>query len=104
MTKFRFIAGEKTDERLQVTQETLSTIKIIKMYTWERFFGNRITESRRFEQIYYFLEKYLNIFIFQNRNAEIIASILFQGLHTSPWRTFHKNWILRTSHVIPVVW
>lgn len=47
VSKLRLTAGKKTDERLQVTQETLSTIRIIKMYTWEKFFGNKITEARK---------------------------------------------------------
>nr|XP_023028689.1 multidrug resistance-associated protein 4-like [Leptinotarsa decemlineata] len=39
--------GAKTDERLQVTQEALSAIRIIKMYTWEKIFGDRINEARQ---------------------------------------------------------
>lgn len=46
ISKMRLITGRKTDERIQVTQETLSAIRIIKMYTWEKYFGDRITASR----------------------------------------------------------
>lgn len=44
----RLITGRKTDDRIQVTQETLSAIRIIKMYTWEKYFGDRIMASRAY--------------------------------------------------------
>lgn len=43
----RLKCAKKTDDRIQVTQEALSAIKIIKMYTWERFFQNHVTNARR---------------------------------------------------------
>ncbi|XP_074026962.1 probable multidrug resistance-associated protein lethal(2)03659 isoform X2 [Leptinotarsa decemlineata] len=49
INKLRLETGEKTDERLQVTQETLSTIRIIKMYAWESFFQDKINAARRKE-------------------------------------------------------
>nr|XP_023024491.1 probable multidrug resistance-associated protein lethal(2)03659 isoform X1 [Leptinotarsa decemlineata] len=49
INNLRMAACAKTDERLQVTQETLSTIRIIKMYTWEKFFGERINTARNKE-------------------------------------------------------
>nr|CAI5851682.1 unnamed protein product [Callosobruchus analis] len=49
ITKMRLKVGKYSDDRLHVMQETLSAIKIIKMYTWEIFFINRISESRKKE-------------------------------------------------------
>ncbi|KAJ8981361.1 hypothetical protein NQ317_000228 [Molorchus minor] len=43
----RLKINKRTDQRLQVTQESLSAIKIIKMYTWEKVFGEKIDEARR---------------------------------------------------------
>ncbi|CAH1982547.1 unnamed protein product [Acanthoscelides obtectus] len=51
ITKMRLKVGKYSDARLHVMQETLSAIKIIKMYTWELFFINRISESRKKEVI-----------------------------------------------------
>ncbi|XP_056648204.1 ATP-binding cassette sub-family C member 4-like [Diorhabda sublineata] len=42
----RLKIGKLTDERLQRMQETLSTIKTIKMYTWEQIFAKKIEEAR----------------------------------------------------------
>ncbi|KAJ8943026.1 hypothetical protein NQ314_009842 [Rhamnusium bicolor] len=45
----RLNINKKTDERLQRIQESLSAIRIIKMYTWEKFFGHKIDEARKKE-------------------------------------------------------
>nr|CAH7736267.1 unnamed protein product [Callosobruchus chinensis] len=42
----RIKINKKTDERLQATQEALSTIRIIKMYTWEKVFEDNISNTR----------------------------------------------------------
>ncbi|CAG9831833.1 unnamed protein product [Diabrotica balteata] len=42
----RIKMSRRTDERLQRTQESLSTIKTIKMYTWEEVFAEKIGEAR----------------------------------------------------------
>ncbi|XP_074030609.1 ATP-binding cassette subfamily C member 4 [Leptinotarsa decemlineata] len=49
LKKIRLKINKKTDERLQKTQEALSTIRTIKMYTWEKIFGRNIEESRKKE-------------------------------------------------------
>ncbi|RZC43262.1 ABC tran domain containing protein [Asbolus verrucosus] len=37
---------EKTDERYKIVQEALSSIKLIRMYVWEKFFEEKISQAR----------------------------------------------------------
>ncbi|KAI2474106.1 ATP binding cassette (ABC) transporter subfamily C member [Diabrotica virgifera virgifera] len=46
VTKMRNETSEMTDERIQVSQEVLSATKIIKMYTWEDYFYQKINLAR----------------------------------------------------------
>ncbi|XP_028137191.2 probable multidrug resistance-associated protein lethal(2)03659 [Diabrotica virgifera virgifera] len=46
VTKLRLTVGKHSDERLQITQEALTAIRVIKMYTWERFFIGKISKER----------------------------------------------------------
>lgn len=62
-SKLRLKASKKTDERIQLTQEILTTIKTIKMYAWEKFFRRKIHESRRKEVNAMFVLFYLKIVI-----------------------------------------
>ncbi|KAJ8951570.1 hypothetical protein NQ318_020447 [Aromia moschata] len=65
----RLKINKRTDERLQITQESLSAIRIIKMYTWEKVFGDKIDEARKKEMKIMLRTMYLKI-------ALIISSIL----------------------------
>ncbi|XP_066159001.1 probable multidrug resistance-associated protein lethal(2)03659 [Euwallacea fornicatus] len=49
ITNLRLKVGKMADKRLQLTQEALSVLRIIKMYTWEMFFFNRICDARKKE-------------------------------------------------------
>ncbi|CAH2013754.1 unnamed protein product [Acanthoscelides obtectus] len=73
VSKLRLIVGKKTDERLQITQEALSTIRIIKMYTWERFFSDKVNQARKNEVSKMLLGFYLRLMI-------VILGILFSKL------------------------
>ncbi|XP_050310275.1 probable multidrug resistance-associated protein lethal(2)03659 [Anthonomus grandis grandis] len=65
----RLDLSQKTDQRLQTTQETLSAIKIIKMYTWEKVFSAKVEERRRLEMTYLMKAFYL-------RSANFILGML----------------------------
>ncbi|KAL3282144.1 hypothetical protein HHI36_005339 [Cryptolaemus montrouzieri] len=41
--------NSKSDQRLQQTQEVLSSIRLIKMYHWESFFGDKLIKLRKIE-------------------------------------------------------
>lgn len=62
-SRLRLRASKRTDERIQLTQEILTTIKTIKMYAWESFFRQKIYESRRKEVNAMFILFYLKIVI-----------------------------------------
>ncbi|CAG9825248.1 unnamed protein product [Phaedon cochleariae] len=47
--KLTLETSRRTDERLQITQEVFSIIRIIKMFTWEDYFTNRINLARKKE-------------------------------------------------------
>ncbi|KAF5294164.1 hypothetical protein FQR65_LT10875 [Abscondita terminalis] len=48
-SKYRLKSASKTDQRVKVTQEILTAIRIIKMYTWELFFSKSVHKLRRME-------------------------------------------------------
>ncbi|KAF5303202.1 hypothetical protein FQA39_LY10115 [Lamprigera yunnana] len=48
-SKYRLKTAAQTDKRISVTQEILTAIKVIKMYTWELFFYNTISKLRKKE-------------------------------------------------------
>ncbi|XP_072376851.1 ATP-binding cassette subfamily C member 4-like isoform X2 [Diabrotica undecimpunctata] len=49
LKKFRIETNRYTDQRLQIFQEALSVIKIIKMYTWEDYFLGKVDTARKLE-------------------------------------------------------
>ncbi|XP_030754743.1 probable multidrug resistance-associated protein lethal(2)03659 isoform X2 [Sitophilus oryzae] len=64
--KMRLKVGKMADKRLELTREALSSLKVIKMYTWENFFHNRICTARLSEmgatlKAWYYLMIVLNI-------------------------------------------
>ncbi|KAF2881309.1 hypothetical protein ILUMI_24865 [Ignelater luminosus] len=44
--KYRLKTAETTDNRVRITQEILTAIRIIKMYTWELFFSKAVRKLR----------------------------------------------------------
>uniref|UniRef100_A0AAR5PJR0 Multidrug resistance-associated protein lethal(2)03659 n=1 Tax=Dendroctonus ponderosae TaxID=77166 RepID=A0AAR5PJR0_DENPD len=60
----RLDLSKKTDERIQITQETLSAIKIIKMYTWEKVFVRKVEEKRIKEMKFLLKSAYLKSMTF----------------------------------------
>ena len=45
--RYKLKCSQKTDERLNLIRDVLSAIKIIKMYTWEKFFEDKIHDARK---------------------------------------------------------
>ena len=45
--KAKLKALARSDERLRLIQEILSTIQIIKIYTWENYFNNMVDVCRK---------------------------------------------------------
>nr|XP_023012687.1 probable multidrug resistance-associated protein lethal(2)03659 [Leptinotarsa decemlineata]XP_023012688.1 probable multidrug resistance-associated protein lethal(2)03659 [Leptinotarsa decemlineata]XP_023012689.1 probable multidrug resistance-associated protein lethal(2)03659 [Leptinotarsa decemlineata]XP_023012690.1 probable multidrug resistance-associated protein lethal(2)03659 [Leptinotarsa decemlineata] len=73
VSKLRLATGKKTDERLQVIQEILSTIRIIKMYNWEEHFTEKINDARLKEINKMLLGVYLKFII-------VVLGVLFSKL------------------------
>ncbi|KAF2881310.1 hypothetical protein ILUMI_24866 [Ignelater luminosus] len=46
---YRLKTAARTDQRVRITQEILTAMRIIKMYTWELFFGKSVNKLRQKE-------------------------------------------------------
>lgn len=57
--RYRLKTSKKTDERLQLSQEIISTIRIIKMFTWEEFFTSKLNAARQKEMKKHIIAFYL---------------------------------------------
>nr|XP_023020199.1 probable multidrug resistance-associated protein lethal(2)03659 [Leptinotarsa decemlineata] len=73
ISRLRLVTGKMTDERLQKSQEAFSFIRIIKMYTWEKFFIENINQIRKKEMKKLLMSSYLAVCL-------IIVGILFSRL------------------------
>ncbi|KAI2473932.1 ATP binding cassette (ABC) transporter subfamily C member [Diabrotica virgifera virgifera] len=89
IAKCRLAGCKKTDERLQLTQEILTTIKIIKMYTWENFFSRKVSQARKVEMkkltLAFYLKRVLilNGIIFTNLGFfMVILATIWTGVST----------------------
>ncbi|KAF7278635.1 hypothetical protein GWI33_008153 [Rhynchophorus ferrugineus] len=49
LMRMRLKVGKMADTRLEMTKETVASLKMIKMYTWEDFFQKRICDARKKE-------------------------------------------------------
>ncbi|XP_074031341.1 LOW QUALITY PROTEIN: probable multidrug resistance-associated protein lethal(2)03659 [Leptinotarsa decemlineata] len=85
--KVRLALGKKCDERLQIIQESLSFIKIVKMYTWESYFIKKINTARTKELSKMLLGFFLNMTMLVT--GLLFASIGFYVfLSTNIWMGF----------------
>ncbi|KAK4879942.1 hypothetical protein RN001_008088 [Aquatica leii] len=84
-SKYRLKTASKTDQRVKVTQEILTTIRIIKMYTWELFFSNSVHKLRKMEikdlrMLFYIKATALSIGQLSSRLAFYICVMTYIGL------------------------
>lgn len=96
ISRLRLKVNKKTDQRLQVTQETLSAIRIIKMYTWEKIFYDKVNAARVIEISKMLLGFYLKIILIMAGILSsrlgfyiLIMSFLWMGYTTSTELVFY---------------
>ncbi|KAF5294168.1 hypothetical protein FQR65_LT10879 [Abscondita terminalis] len=49
ISKYRLKTAGKTDQRIKITQEILTAMRIIKLFTWEIFFSKKVDKLRKDE-------------------------------------------------------
>lgn len=92
--KLRIKVQKYSDERLQKLQETLSIIKIIKMYTWEQFFYERISKSRQLVSLKMKFKKSIAHFL-SGRKLKTWLGYFSSITSIPPWVYFvpkHLSW------------
>ena len=62
-TNYQKSALEKKDRRMKTTTQAFQMIKIIKLYSWENYFTNKITRERNEELKYFKKINMINVFI-----------------------------------------
>jgi ABC-type multidrug transport system fused ATPase/permease subunit len=62
-TKYRKLVIEKKARRMKTTTQAFKIIKIVKLYSWEKYFIKKITEERNEELKYYKKLNMINAFI-----------------------------------------
>ena len=62
-TKYQQLVMEKKDRRMRTITQAFQIIKIIKLYSWEKYFSNKITQERNEELKYIRKTNTMNIFI-----------------------------------------
>uniref|UniRef100_A0A1Y1K3R3 ABC transmembrane type-1 domain-containing protein n=1 Tax=Photinus pyralis TaxID=7054 RepID=A0A1Y1K3R3_PHOPY len=64
ISKYRLKTAAQTDQRVKITQEMLTAMRIIKMHTWEKFFSNTIDKRRGKEMKILRIVYYLKAVVF----------------------------------------
>ncbi|KAF5303207.1 hypothetical protein FQA39_LY10120 [Lamprigera yunnana] len=85
ISRYRLKTAAETDKRISVTQEILTAIKVIKMYTWELCFYNTISKLRRKEienlrVLFYIKALLMSLGNFSNRFGFYICVITYVSL------------------------
>nr|QUF59454.1 ATP-binding cassette transporter Abcc4-1 [Brachionus angularis] len=94
--KFRSKNCGKSDERISVLTEILNSIKIIKMYCWEKPFTKRVTELRNRELKY---QTVLNLLQAASATIDTIMSSLMSFVNVTVFIYF-SNLPLLPSYIV----
>ena len=62
-TNYQKMVLEKKDRRMKTTTQAFQMIKIVKLYSWENYFTNKITQERNEELKYFKKTNTINVFI-----------------------------------------
>ena len=62
-TKYQKLVLEKKDRRMKTITQVFHIIKIVKLYSWEKYFTNKITRERNEELKYFRKINTINVFI-----------------------------------------